>query len=256
MFFGYGIITDVKLKGAEKIISLYCIILAILFLLFKRDSLFLYRLKKATNIFVNIIPAVCFSLIFNIYEFFEYFPLRYFNYIVFYDDYPQRYAFLIRALQILKQGGIFGWDSKLLGGYPTVFEINDNYSFIFLPFSIFGYRLGFHIMLLFFYLLFPFLVYFYIYELFRNKKIASTSLYISSGFNLSFFKGALRWGMVDLYIGVIFFILALVFTLRFKKKKKIQSYILAFEFFPSALCSYWNIFLRIILYNYRAAVPF
>ncbi|MFA5356966.1 MAG: hypothetical protein WC301_06155 [Candidatus Omnitrophota bacterium] len=143
-----------------------------------------------------------------------------FDFIVFRDDYPYRFAFLTRGLEILKQGALFGWDSKLLGGYPTFFDINENFSFIYYPFSIFGIKTGFHLMILFFWLFFPFIIYAFISEAFKDRKAASLSLYISLIFNWGFLKDLFDYGMMDVYAAVNLFIAALFFALRFKEGKK------------------------------------
>lgn len=229
LFYGYAYwIRPHKFIGIEKVISIYSIILLFLFLLLRRDGLFFSRLQRLVDFFLAPLSAFVFAVFFNLYGFFKFFPLKYFDSIPFYDDYAFRFAFLVRGIEILKQGAIFGWDSKLLGGYPTVFNLTDNFHIIFLPFTVFGYRIGFHLMLLFFWLLFPFLIYSFIVERFRNKKAACISLYISFFFNMSFFKvNILSWGMVNNYIAINLFVMALIFALRTKEGKRF-SFLLLF----------------------------
>ncbi|MBU0694200.1 MAG: hypothetical protein KKC11_05975 [Candidatus Omnitrophica bacterium] len=220
VLFIYFVLTR-KFVPVEKIISSFCAALAILCLLLQRNSLFSVRSQKLINFFTKSSVVIPLVFLFNFWVFFNFFPLKDFNSIVFYDDYPYRLAFLARGVEILKQGALFGWDSKLLGGYPTAFDINDNFSLIFLPFSIFGQNRGFHLMILFFWLSFPFIIRAFILEKFKNKKVANISLYLSFFLNLSFFKeGILYWGMVNNYIAINFFIAALLLALRFKQGKK------------------------------------
>jgi len=43
------------------------------------------------------------------------FPLAKWNQLIFFDDYPTIYYGSVRGLQTLAQGGVFGWDTRLLG---------------------------------------------------------------------------------------------------------------------------------------------
>jgi len=75
-------------------------------------------------------------------------------------------------------------------------------------------------MILFLWLFFPFIIYAFISEVFKDRKIVSLSLYISLFFNLIFFQNILGCGMINNYVAINLFIATLFFVLRFKKGKR------------------------------------
>ena len=146
--------------------------------------------------------------------FFVKFPPADFDSLVFFDDYPTIYTVTVKGWEMLKQGGIFGWDQRLMGGYCTVHDVSHNEIFFMLPFLPFGSRVAFHLMILFFYLLFPLLLYWYARLEFaqggaRGERAATLALWIGFFVVFGYFDNLLYWGMVNSFIGLNFMLLDL-----------------------------------------------
>jgi hypothetical protein len=236
LFFLWFSISRYVLTPNTKYLSLFLMVLSFLFFYLDKNSLFSIRLLALINFLTRTKIALPATIFLNLFIFFEKFPLSHFNSLVFFDDYPQRFAFILRGLEIFKQKAIFGWDSKLIGGYPTALEVADHLYVTFFPFSLFGEKIGFHLMLLFFWLLFPCIIYLYTLELVKKKKIANLALYVSTFFNFTFFINILAYGMINNYLAINLFISALFFTLRLKSEKKFSFFSLFLSLFLLMYC--------------------
>jgi hypothetical protein len=83
-------------------------------------------------------------------------PLSRWNLIPFWDDYTPLFQVASDGVHLLKHGAVVGWNWWFLGGYPTSTDIAQNFAAIaFLPMSIFGDRVGFHLLHLLLYLAVP-----------------------------------------------------------------------------------------------------
>lgn len=154
------------------------------------------------------------------------FPPAQFDSLIFFDDYPTIYTVTLKGWEILKQGGIFGWDSRLMGGYHTVSDVSHNEIFFLLPFLPFGPRIGFHLMIMFFYILFPFLLYWYAKLEFGEERLAILALWIGLFTVFGFFDNLLYWGMVNSFIGLNFMLLNLALFALMRQRKPYASFFL------------------------------
>jgi hypothetical protein len=162
-----------------------------------------------------------------VYVFFIKFRFSLWNMVLFNDDYTTGYAASARYLETLKQGGLFGWDSKLLGGFCTAAEAPMNKSMFLLPFAlVMGAARGYHVLILTGYLAFPFLCYWYARTAFGGKWVAPLTFAFSSVFLISFFRNFLAFGMVDALLGLDFFILNLVLYEKVKRGSRWASFFL------------------------------
>jgi len=199
-------------------VKLFLLVLVIcVFILNTKISKYLFHKK------IVFLITYCFIL----FYFFKKYGL-FFNSYIFYDDYPNVYATTKKGIDMLFQGGIFGWDSSLLGGYYSVADGNWNLSFFVIPFAlIFGCKIGYNVFYLFSFLAFPLLVYLCVKKLFEeNVKIATISMYLSTIFLLSFFKTFLTYGTIDNLVGLEFYIINLALFENFLRKNKLSSFFL------------------------------
>ncbi len=138
------------------------------------------------------------------------FPLSQFDELVFFDDYPTIYTVTLKGWEMLKQGGLFGWDPAMMGGYYTSSDVSHNEIFFMLPFLPFGPRVAFHLMILFYYMAFPVLLYGYARLLFADERAALLALWGGAFVAFGFFDNLLYWGMVNSFIGLCFLLLDLI----------------------------------------------
>lgn len=86
-------------------------------------------------------------------------PLSLWGQTPFWDDYTPLFQVASNGVQLLKHGAVVGWNWWFLGGYPTSTDIAQNFAAVaFLPMSIFGDRVGFHLFHVFLYLAVPAIV--------------------------------------------------------------------------------------------------
>ena len=147
----------------------------------------------------------------------------------------------VKGWEMLKQGGIFGWDQRLMGGYYTVADVSHNEIFFMLPFLPFGPRVAFHLMLLLFYLLFPLLLYWYARLEFasageRGERAAVLALWIGLFVAFGYFDNLLYWGMVNSFIGLNFMLLDLVLFAYLRQGKQYVRLGSDAEPFGDAIC--------------------
>ncbi|MFA5157208.1 MAG: hypothetical protein WC532_07500 [Candidatus Omnitrophota bacterium] len=144
------------------------------------------------------------------------------------DDYPLFFTMTRQGLDILKQGGYFGWDSSFLGGYFTASEFGTNLSLFILPVSFIGLPQGFHLILLLGFLAVPLLCYYYVkinLRVDRDKSLIALPL--AAFFATHYFKQILRTGAVSTFIGIDLIILSLIMAARLKDNKKYSFFLLA-----------------------------
>lgn len=142
--------------------------------------------------------------------FFIKFPLKQFNAVILFDDFTSLYGASLRGMQMLREGILFGWDDHLLGGYYTVSDVNFNLAPFLAPFLIFGAPIGYHLMILTSYLLFPYLLYRVGCLVFKEASGRAFVFLLASLFTASFFRNILFVGMVDNIIGLDLFLLTLL----------------------------------------------
>ena len=148
------------------------------------------------------------------------FPLGKWGSYILAGDYPAVFGASRQGWEIIRQGGYLGWSPWFLGGYFTVADIGLNLIHFLLPFSLFGWETGFHLMVLFFFLCFPFLCFYYMKICCRvGDREALVALPIACVFVLVYFNDLLRWGLVAALIGIDLTILALIFLQKVREEK-------------------------------------
>src|SRR6185503_7117992 len=74
-------------------------------------------------------------------------PLPRWNAIPFQDDWTELYQQTVNGVHLLRHGVVSGWNWWLQGGYPTSTDIAQNFSVLaLLPMTIFGDRIGYHLL--------------------------------------------------------------------------------------------------------------
>jgi hypothetical protein len=74
-------------------------------------------------------------------------PLSTWSQIPFKDDYTPLYQAAVNGVHLLKQGSVVGWNWWLLGGYPTSTDIAQSFAALaFIPMTIFGEPVGYHVL--------------------------------------------------------------------------------------------------------------
>ncbi len=154
------------------------------------------------------------------------FPPQQFDSLVMFDDYPTIYTVTMKGWEMLKQGGIFGWDPRLMGGYHTVSDVSHDEIFFMLPFLPFGPRVGFHLMIMFFYLLFPLLLYWHARLELGEERPALFVLWIGLFVVFGYFDNLLYWGMVNSFLGLDFMLLNLILFTLMRQGKPYASFAL------------------------------
>ena len=158
------------------------------------------------------------------------FPLKEWTWYISVDDYPAVFALSKHGADIIKQGGYFGWDSSFVGGYFTASEMGMNLVHFLLPLSLFGWEIGFHLLILISFLSFPLLCLEYVKTCCKvNDNRALLTLPIASFFVLHYFDyriGLLGFGMIAAFIGIDLLILSLILLERLKEKKRYAFFLL------------------------------
>jgi hypothetical protein len=92
---------------------------------------------------------------------FGWFPLSSWPLIPFLDDWPPRYGSTVDAVALLRRGAFYGWQWNYLGGYSTSTDITQNLAVMgFIPMTLLGDAVGFHVLHLLLFLAVPTLVFF------------------------------------------------------------------------------------------------
>jgi hypothetical protein len=74
-------------------------------------------------------------------------PLSTWNQIPFKDDYTPLYQAAVNGVHLLQRGSVVGWNWWLLGGYPTSTDIAQSFAVLaFVPMTIFGEQVGYHVL--------------------------------------------------------------------------------------------------------------
>src|SRR4029453_2309328 len=74
-------------------------------------------------------------------------PLSTWSQIPFKDDYTPLYQAAVNGVHLMKQGSVVGWNWWLLGGYPTSTDIAQSFAALaFIPMTIFGESVGYHVL--------------------------------------------------------------------------------------------------------------
>lgn len=147
--------------------------------------------------------------------------------IPFHDDFPETYCMSVKGVEMLFNGGIFGWDSRHLGGYPAAYTGTTSIAFLFLPFYFLG-QYGYQLMHFCLWLSFPVLVSVYAYSLFGDRKITAFALLYSTMAFPLYLDLFLHWGNIHNLAGINVFVLCLIFNERMKQKKAMSFFISVF----------------------------
>jgi len=138
------------------------------------------------------------------------FPPTEYGSLIFQDDFTSLYAASLRTLRMFREGALFGWDNRLLGGYYTISDLNFNLGLFTWPFYLlFGAPVGYHLFIATLFFGFPFLVYQAARLLDGDQGVAGVAFWISSFFAISFFRNILFWGNLDNLLGIDLFLLVL-----------------------------------------------
>jgi len=74
-------------------------------------------------------------------------PPAQWNQIPFRDDWTELYQQSVNGVRLLRSGAVGGWNWWMLGGYPTSTDVSQNFALLaFLPMTIFGDRIGYHVL--------------------------------------------------------------------------------------------------------------
>jgi hypothetical protein len=87
-------------------------------------------------------------------------PVSTWSQIPFKDDYTPLYQAAVNGVRLLEQGSVVGWNWWILGGYPTSTDIAQSFGALaFIPMTLFGERVGYHVLHAMVFLAIPALVY-------------------------------------------------------------------------------------------------
>jgi len=139
-----------------------------------------------------------------------------FNKLPFFDDYLETYCMSIKGIEMLFEGGLFGWDSNHLGGYPIVYTGPTMLTFLLLPFYLLAKSYAFQLMLLCLWLAFPVCIGVFTHTLFNNWKITVAALILATGALLFYLRLCLRWGDIHAFAGVVVFVVCFIFYERLR----------------------------------------
>ncbi|MGQ9459089.1 MAG: hypothetical protein ACUVS5_12510 [Anaerolineae bacterium] len=147
------------------------------------------------------------------------FPLSLWGQVIFFDDYPTLYYASLRGLDTLAQGGVFGWDTRLLGGYYAVSDVNHNLAFFLLPFLPFGPRVGYHLLIAASVLAFPVLLALGVRQALRDAGATALGFWLGGFFTLTVLDNLLHWGMLNSFLGLDLLIAALLLLERVRARR-------------------------------------
>lgn len=186
---------------------------------------------------------------------YKYGGVKYFNSFVFRDDFPFIYWVTEQGINMLWQGGVFGWNSTFFGGYYNLVDTTANLAFFVFPFSsIFGLKTGLNIFYFLIFISFPPIFYIYSRTLTNNIRMNVACLYMSFFVLCTFFLNTLIWGNIEVFLGIELLVINLTLCELFLKRKKMSGFLLVasltFTLFAHAaffLYSLLIIFIRIAL---------
>ncbi|NLE75599.1 MAG: hypothetical protein GX605_02455 [Chloroflexi bacterium] len=156
------------------------------------------------------------------------FPAAAWGQLLFFDDYPTIYASSLEGLKALTQGGLFGWNSRLLGGYYTVSDVNHNLALFLLPFVAAGPRLGYHLLIAAAALAFPVLLTLWARQTLQGRGAAAVAAYLAGFFFLTVMDSLLHWGMLNSLLGLDLLLLNLLGWERLRAGRAWSVFPLAF----------------------------
>ena len=149
--------------------------------------------------------------------------------LIWHDDAPNIYYSTIEGLRILSEGGVVGWRSIMLGGYPSIFNSNSNLALFSWPFMlIWGNQTGFNVFIFSTMMMFPLLCYFCARAWIRSCPSASVwALYFSCAYLIGYMGDFLGNCTFDNMIAIDLYVLALVFARGFLDMKPMSGFYLA-----------------------------
>jgi len=157
---------------------------------------------------------------------YKYGGIKYFNSFIFQDDYPTLYYATEQGMKMAWQGGVFGWDSVLFGGYYNIVNPT-NLAFFVWPFVlILGLKTGLNLFYFLAFIIFSPLIYIYSRNIINDKKINIACLWISFFVLCSFFRNTLKWGNIEVFLCLELLILNLILCELFLKRAKLSSFFL------------------------------
>jgi len=174
------------------------------------------------------------------------FPLAEWNQLIFFDDYPTIYYGSVRGLQTLAQGGVFGWDTRLLGGYYAVSDVNHNLAFFLLPFVPFGAKIGYHLLIACSALAFPLLLALWVRRAFRESGATALGIWIAGFFFLTVMDNLLHWGMLNSFVGLDLLLVNLLLMERVRERRP-------WAIFPLALSLGLTVYAHVGFFLYSLA---
>ncbi len=111
-------------------------------------------------------------------------PPSQWNQIPFKDDWTELYQQAVNGVRLMSAGSIVGWNWWFLGGYPTSTDIAQNFAVVaFLPMTIFGDRIGYHVLHAILFLALPAMLW---WDIRREHRIAGL---FTAGFGALFVAG-------------------------------------------------------------------
>ena len=97
--------------------------------------------------------------------------------IPFKDDWTPLYQQAVNGIGLLRRGAVVGWNWSFLGGYPTSTDIAQNFAAVaFVPMSLLGSRLGYHVLHVVLFLAVPFFVWWDLRGEDRETRAVATGL--------------------------------------------------------------------------------
>jgi len=257
VLFGSVVIFSVSPKGfyfyRSEQLWLFCAGVSALYFIFKIKAAQEYTETILRNILSSKLYIFIFSIGFLLAYFIQCFPLKEWGSYIAVDDYSGVLVYTKQGLNILKQGGYFGWDSSFLGGrFTAASATGANLIHFLLPLSFVGLEKGFHLMLLIFFLGFPLLCYYYVKACCKiDNDSALVALLIASFFVLTYFKDLLAYGMVAAFIGIDLLILSLILCQRLREGKRYSFFYLtltlSLSFYTHPGISLYAIILTVII---------
>ncbi|MBC7224081.1 MAG: hypothetical protein H5T59_07385 [Anaerolineae bacterium] len=174
------------------------------------------------------------------------FPLSQWGQLVFFDDYPTLYYASVRGLATLAQGGVFGWDTRLLGGYYAVSDVNHNLALFLLPFAPFGMRVGYHLLIAASILAFPVLLALWVRKVLRDAGTTALGFWLGGFFALTVLDNLLHWGMLNSFLGLDLLVTALLLWERVRERRP-------WAVFPLALALGLAVYAHVAFFLYALA---
>lgn len=147
---------------------------------------------------------------------------------VWHDDAPMYYYFAKQGTEMFLQGGMYGWNSTLLGGYPAFLDQNFNMALFAWPLMLlFGGTIGVNLFVFLTIMAYPLLSYLCIRTWFPGRKdVAVWGLYFAFIFLHTFFWDFLGNCTFNRMLGIDLYIVNLALAKRFLVKKPLSSFCL------------------------------